>query len=70
MWPEIERKRLLPSGPGDSKGRVPFISKMWVGFVYGTGVCGDDESGTMPHAMLINGVISVGRDVVEMYTSE
>jgi hypothetical protein len=59
MWPEIERMLFLPRVTRDTMARIPFISEMWVGFVYRTSVGSDDEGGTMPHTMLVDGVVSV-----------
>jgi hypothetical protein len=72
MWAEIEGIGFSPSMTGDPEGRVPFISEVRMGFVYRTGVSSDDKGGTMPNAMLINGVISVQGDdicchVIRMY---
>lgn len=59
MWAEREGIRRSPRMAGDANRRVPFISEARMRFVDRTGVGSDNEGGTIPEALLVNGVVSV-----------
>ena len=62
MRAEIEGRPCSPPMTGDVEGRVPCVSEVRMRFVDRTGVGSNNEGGTMPYALLINGVISVQDD--------